>query len=100
MALRREQINQAHPVGKIVRLQLQDTPVGSNGIIHTTIDDVGIDENSVFGDSLLYLALAYVDFAQHLVDIQVLRSHIDHTQAFFGGRCQQAVVDVLLNILH
>ncbi len=52
------------------------------------IDDIGIDEDGVLGNSLLDFPLSCVDLAQHLVYIQVLRRYIDHVKAFFSSWCQ------------
>ena len=100
VSLAAEQVNQAHAVGQVVRLQLQDAPIGSDGVLDASVDDIGIDEDGVLGDGLLDLALTHVNLAQHLVDIQVLRGHIDHAQALLDGGCQQAMIDIILDVAH
>src|SRR5712692_586758 len=96
----RQQVNQAYTVGQVVWLQLQDAPVGGNGVIDATVDDIGIDEDTVLGDGLLDLALAHVDFTQHLVDIEILWCDVDDLQTLFSSRSQQTVIDITLDILH
>src|SRR5579884_646902 len=88
ITMRSQQINQAHAIGQVVRLKLQHAPIRSDGILDPTIDDVGIDQNSIFRYGLLDLALTYIDFAQNLMYIQILRSHIDNAQTFLDSRSE------------